>query len=110
MYQIRTVAFPPLPEVVPGKRGAEHEFDLGDLVQWSSCGTTKFGEVVAIVPPGEFPPVLEQMPGYSFKANGCACMARKKVSYFVAVTVPRSKIRRLYWPCSKLLRKIDGTQ
>jgi hypothetical protein len=105
MYQIRMIVLAPLMEVIPEKKEIEHEFDLGDIVEWTSSGTTKIGEIVAIVPAGEFPPVLEQMPGYSFRSFGCG-NPRKVVSYMIAVTVGKSKIKRLYWPASLWLKRI----
>jgi len=100
------ITFNTLPEVVPHKNEIEHIFDIGDMVQWSSCGTRKVGEVVAIVPAGESPPVLEELPCYSFKGFG-AGGPRKVTSYLIAVTVKNSKIRRLYWPSIIWLKKYE---
>lgn len=99
------ITFSSLPEVRCEKCEPEHKFDLGDIVRWESCGTQKIGEVVAIVPPGETPPVLEELPCYSFKSFGLGS-PRKSVSYLVAVTVCKSKIRRLYWPVTFWLSKV----
>ena len=105
MYRIRMITFNSLPEVGPDKHEIEHVFNLGDMVQWESCGTVKRGEVVAIVPPGEYPPTLEELPGFSFKSYGFG-QPRKTTSYLIGVTVCRSKIRRLYWPTVSWLVKL----
>ena len=93
----------PVPEPEP-----EHEFNVDDQVEWISSGTTKQGTVVAIVMPGEFPPLLEDSNEYLFKSYGYGG-PRKEVSYMVALDlIGRCRKRKLYWPCVSQLRKVNG--
>ena len=81
------------------------EFSIGERVIWESAGKEKQGEIIYIVQPGYYPPLMEFESGFSFRAFGYGS-PRKKISYIVALDPRRKKIRPCYWPCAKLLKRI----
>ena len=108
MYRIRSTEFECLVQVSIIKPEPEHEFNIDDRVEWESSGTIKQGSIVAVVGPGDFPPLLEYSDGFLFKSYGYGG-PRKEVSYMVALDLTgRCRKRKLYWPCVSQLRKING--
>lgn len=108
MYRIRSIEFECLCQVVITKTEPEHELNIDDRVEWESSGTIKQGSVIAIVNPGEFPPLLEDSDNFMFKSYGYGG-PRKEVSYMVALDlIGRCRKRKLYWPVVSQLRKING--
>jgi len=108
MISIKIICFQQLEPVTFRRPEIEHKYDVGDLVKWKSCGTVKEGEIMAVVPPGYYPPVFEfeDLPDFSSKSfSGGA--PRKSVSYLIAL-IPkgRCRVRRLYWPHVEHLNRI----
>lgn len=107
MLIIREITYIRLESIPIWKSEMEHVLDVGDNVTWKSCGTIKKGEVMAIISPGGFPPVIEELPGFTFRSFGGGG-PRKEVSYLIASNLKGSEtVRKLYWPCTKWLVKIQ---
>lgn len=108
MLIIREITYIALASIIIEKYEPVHVFNVGDHTMWESCGTIKYGEVMAVIPPGEFPPVMEELPGFTFRSFGGGG-ARNEVSYLIARDLKgNEKVRRLYWPCTKWLVKIEN--
>lgn len=94
----------------------QQQFEIGDKVLWqSSAGgyrATKIGTVVGIVPPGKSPfstPNEIKVPeGYCTTKLGGG-LARRAISYFVAVERQKSK-PLLYWPNASQLQRFADVQ
>lgn len=111
MFVIREIKYAALCEVLPDKEEDAGEFKVGDKVSWLSSGTLKTGDVIAVVPVGEVPLLVEPLAGYSFRSFGCGG-PRKEISYVVGSHLKKNeRIIKLYWPCTKWLSKMkDGTK
>jgi hypothetical protein len=106
MITVKQVVYEPLDKVCCGHTPCDHEFCVGDEVYWDSCGTRKEGYVIAVIPPGKFPPTLEEFKDYSFRANGYGGI-RKELSYLIAIPAKSDKCcTRLYYPHVKWLKKL----
>ncbi len=75
-------------------------FKLGDIVSWISqaqgCTRKKVGEIVEVVPPGEYPDRDRFLPLY--KGSGVG-LCRDHESYVVeARQVSGRKTKKIYWP------------
>lgn len=109
MYKVRQVEFCSLDPVVIEKPCVDCEFKIGDRVYWDSSGTRKEGTVVVVIKPFEFPPTIEANPGYEFKSFGFG-RPRRKVSYMIVLDlIPGHRKRKLYWPTTSQLRRVNGT-
>jgi len=106
MITVRQVVYDSLSEVVIPKQEENHRFNTGDIVTWESNRTIKTGEVVAIVPPFEVVPPIDEMAGFSFSHLGYG-VVRRIESYVVAIPMQkRCKVRQCYWPLTSQLRKV----
>lgn len=81
-------------------------FKVGDTVEWTSCGKTKRGEVVAIVPAHIDPlSAYDQFWAGTYDTSACSYGgSRYQESYVIAVS--GNGRPKLYWPRVCQLRKV----
>lgn len=89
-------------------------FEVGDKVTWSSQASgsvyTRYGKIVAVVPPGIFPGlVFNRLPDREqyCKLDMKEGRLRDQRSYIVVVEQPGNKKAKPYWPLVTNLLPVD---